>query len=113
MSQLRLRHLERFSCFAQKRGVQMPQAMPTYSRNVCSVASRVDNPPKQIVPTQRRSPPGWEEKIIGAALFDSLSVCQQCSQHDASQRKIPHAVTCLLQETAAYVAVLRLLAAFT
>src|SRR5713226_7123447 len=91
MSQLRLRHFEWFSCLAEKRGMQVTQAVPTHSRDGCSTTRRVDNPPKQVVSAQRRPPPRWEKQIVGAALSDALRMCEQGSQHDVSQWKVTNA----------------------
>src|SRR5712692_4949245 len=91
MSELRLRHFEWFSYLAQKRGMQVTQTVPTHSRDGCSNTRRVDNPPKQVVSTKRRSPPRWEKQIVRDDLSDALPMCQQGSQHDVSQWKVTNA----------------------
>src|SRR5713226_2522900 len=71
--------------------MQVPQTVPPHSRDGCSKTSRVDNPPKQVVSTKRRSPPRWEKQIVRDDLSDALAMCQQGSQHDVSQWKVTNA----------------------
>src|SRR5713101_8602791 len=71
--------------------MQVTQTVPPHSRDGCSNTRRVDNPPKQVVSTKRRSPPRREKQIVRTELSDALPMCQQGSQHDVSQWKVTNA----------------------